>query len=127
MAMSACQQGGRTLFLIGEGENELKSVQCKSAANLMRKEFGERICDTCGECCNRQYKSKVDKVMICIAFDDETKWDRNEKACGLFNIPFSPLPVQRKGLTVHIAIIGAFDPVFFFAKPLQRICLLGHC
>lgn len=95
MAMSACQQGGRTLFFDREGENELKSVQCKSAANLMRKEFGERICDTCGECCNRQYKSKVDKVMICIAFDDETKWDRNEKACGLFNIPFRGIRPKR--------------------------------
>ena len=73
----------------------MKSVQCKAAANRMRKEFGERCCDRCGECCNRQYKSRTEKIMVCIAYDDETKWDRAEIACGLFNVPFRGIRPKR--------------------------------
>ena len=84
-----------------------KSVQCKTAANRMRKEYGEHYCDLCRSCCNQQIKSKDEaKALICIAYDKETPWDGTERACGLFNIPFLGIRPRPMPLGEYYSIIS---------------------
>lgn len=68
----------------------------------MRQEYGEKICDQCGDCCNRQLKSRKEKTMICIAYDNETPWERHERACGLFNVPFRGIRPKRTPLGEYL-------------------------
>lgn len=63
-------------------------IRGKAAATCMRKEYGERIIHFCRDCCNRQLNNRTERVMVCIAFDNETAWPENERACNLYNVPF---------------------------------------
>jgi len=83
--VSACLTGGRTFQKECVNMCHMKS---KSAANRMRKEYGEKCCDSCFGCCNRQWNNHEEKKMVCIAFDGDLAWNGAETACGLFNVPF---------------------------------------
>lgn len=67
----------------------------KTAAKQMRREYGENLCESCSDCCNRQRMNRNDAKMICIAYGGELSWSGTETACGLFNIPFRGLRPKR--------------------------------
>lgn len=77
----------------------------KAAAVRMRREYGQCENKKCSGCCNYQLRSKSADEKICIAYGCETEWDAQEKACGLYNVPFRALrprhmPLEEKFQTV---------------------------
>lgn len=71
-------------------------MQCTAAASRMRKEYGEKPANWCGQCCNCQAKCGVSKV--CIAWSDTLPWNEDLRACGLFNVAFRGLRPRRRPL-----------------------------
>ena len=74
----------------------------KTAANQMRREYGETFCEACYACCNRQWNNVKEQKMVCIAFGGDLAWDGSEKACGLFNVPFRGIRPYRLPLSDYL-------------------------